>query len=424
MADPIAIHISDIVMMPVSELKPHPKNPNSHSKEQIKRLAEILSYQGWRYPIKVSKLSGYITSGHGRLEAARFLGLDEVPVSFQDYADTDQEFADIVADNSIAFWSELDFSAINAEIENFSPDFDIDLLGIDGFKIDVAEKGLTDPDAVPENVETRVKPGDIWILGNHRLMCGDSTSIDAVDRLMAGERADMVFTSPPYGVGLDYNSYDDSFENTQSVVQSVLLVMSKVTDGYIALNWGDIVSGRKINNTEFPSQFSWLPVYNSTLNELNYYLWAQRIWKKPHARVSAPWSASSNRNVTDWEYIFTWSNGNQKSNNRQNDSHFGVIDSSESGQSDTLKDHPGAFPVYVAEKMVLIHTDAGFCVLDPFGGTGTTLIACEKTNRKCFTMELDPHYCDVIIRRWEEFTGQQAVLSDESQPIEEGVEHV
>lgn len=139
MADPIAIHISDIVMMPVSELKPHPKNPNSHSKEQIKRLAEILSYQGWRYPIKVSKLSGYITSGHGRLEAARFLGLDEVPVSFQDYADTDQEYADIVADNAIASWSDLDFSAINLEIENFSPDFNIDLLGIEGFKIDPSE---------------------------------------------------------------------------------------------------------------------------------------------------------------------------------------------------------------------------------------------------------------------------------------------
>lgn len=139
MANPIAVHISDIVMMPVSELKPHPKNPNSHSKEQIKRLAQILSYQGWRYPIKVSKLSGYITSGHGRLEAARFLGLDEVPVSFQDYADTDQEYADIVADNAIASWSELDFSAINLEIEHFSPDFDIDLLGIQNFKLDPAE---------------------------------------------------------------------------------------------------------------------------------------------------------------------------------------------------------------------------------------------------------------------------------------------
>jgi DNA modification methylase len=184
--------------------------------------------------------------------------------------------------------------------------------------------------------------------------------------------------------------------------------MSKVTSGYIALNWNDIVSGKKINNSEHPSQYSWLPIYNKTLNELGFYLWSQRIWKKPHARVSAPWSASSNRNVTDWEYLFTWSNGQQRSNARQNDSHFGVIDSSESSQGDTLKDHPGAFPVFIAERMITIHTDHEHSVIDPFGGTGTTLIACEKTNRKCFMMEIDPHYCDVIIARWEKYTGQKA----------------
>jgi hypothetical protein len=122
-------------LVPVKELKAHPQNRNQHPKDQIERLAKILEYQGWRYPIKVSKRSGFITSGHGRLEAAKLLKLKEVPVSFQDYTDEVQEYADLQADNAIASWSELDLSAINADIGDLGPDFDIDLLGIHSFTI-------------------------------------------------------------------------------------------------------------------------------------------------------------------------------------------------------------------------------------------------------------------------------------------------
>lgn len=127
-------------MVSVKELKPNPLNRNSHPKDQIERLAKILEYQGWRYPIKVSKRSGLITSGHGRLEAAKLLKLKEVPVSFQDYADEAQEYADLTADNAIASWSELDLSGINSDIVDLGPDFDLDLLGIKGFDLDPSEK--------------------------------------------------------------------------------------------------------------------------------------------------------------------------------------------------------------------------------------------------------------------------------------------
>lgn len=127
-------------MVAVSELKPHPKNPNKHSKEQIERLAEILKYQGFRLPIKVSNLSGFITSGHGRLEAAKLNGWTEVPVDFQDYESTDQEYADLVADNAIASWAELDLSSINEGLSDLGPDFDINLLGIEDFVLEPAEK--------------------------------------------------------------------------------------------------------------------------------------------------------------------------------------------------------------------------------------------------------------------------------------------
>lgn len=136
--------IESIEMVELSKLKAHPKNPNKHSKEQIDRLALILEYQGFRYPIKVSKRSGFITSGHGRLEAAKILGLDKVPVSYQDYDDEDQEYADIVSDNAIANWADLDMSLVNLEVGELGPDFNIDNLGIKDFVIDLSEHDLVE----------------------------------------------------------------------------------------------------------------------------------------------------------------------------------------------------------------------------------------------------------------------------------------
>lgn len=130
------IHCAYNSLVPINELKPHPKNRNKHPEEQIQRLAEILKYQGWRYPVKVSKLSGFVTSGHGRIEAAKLNGWKEVPVNFQDYENEDQEYADLTADNSIASWAELDFSRINQDLADLGPDFDVDMLGIHGFHID------------------------------------------------------------------------------------------------------------------------------------------------------------------------------------------------------------------------------------------------------------------------------------------------
>lgn len=127
------VHCLHDKLVPLSELKPHPRNRNKHPDEQIERLAKILAYQGWRYPVKVSKQSGYITSGHGRIEAARLNKWKEVPVNFQDYENDDQEYADVQADNAIASWAELDLSGINSDVEILGPEFDIDLLGLKNF---------------------------------------------------------------------------------------------------------------------------------------------------------------------------------------------------------------------------------------------------------------------------------------------------
>lgn len=194
------IHCLYDTLVAIPKLKLNPKNRNAHPKEQIQRLAEILKYQGWRYPVKVSRLSGMVTSGHGRVEAALLNGWTEVPVNLQDYLNAEQEYADSIADNAIASWSELDLAAIQMDVKGLSTDFNIEYLGMKDFSVIDPEKlpPGCDEDEVPEHVEPITKLGDCYQLGMHRLLCGDSTSIDAVEKLMNGEKADMVFTDPPY----------------------------------------------------------------------------------------------------------------------------------------------------------------------------------------------------------------------------------
>lgn len=179
------IHCQYSELVDVSALKSHPKNANIHPTDQIERLARILEYQGWRYPVKVSRQTGYVTSGHGRILAAKLNGWREVPVSFQDYDDETQEIADVTSDNAIASWAELDLGTINAFVPDLGPDFNLDLLGIKGFELDASDKFHGDEDAVPETpIEPKVKRGELWILGEHRLLINDCTVKENVEKLL------------------------------------------------------------------------------------------------------------------------------------------------------------------------------------------------------------------------------------------------
>ena len=188
------------------KLVPHSHNRNKHPSDQLKRLAKILEYQGWRYAVKVSKQTGMVTTGHGRMEAAKILKC-AVPVVYQEYDDTEQEYADVQSDNAIASWAELDLSGVNEDLADLGP-FDIDLLGIENFTVEAADKYNDEKeDSVPDvPEEPKTQLGDLYLLGDHRLYCGDSTDKECVDYLMNGEKADMVFTDPPYGISYEENT--------------------------------------------------------------------------------------------------------------------------------------------------------------------------------------------------------------------------
>lgn len=366
-------------LVELHKLQPNPKNPNKHPARQIELLAKIIDYQGQRAPIVVSKRSGFITKGHGRLEALKKLGWEKAAVDVQDYADEAQEYADMVADNKIAELAEHDDNAMITDIKLLGID-DFELLGLDGFEFPADPiEAQCDEDEVPEQADTRCKLGDIWQLGRHRLMCGDSTAITDVEKMMAGEKADMVFTDPPYGVGYEYNSHNDDTtkEKHMEFLRDLIGLATSLAPRFI-LSPG-------CNNLD-----------------------AVAIQPKPnHVGCWTKTNAMSPGRVTHfwtWEPILFYGKWPRK---RGND----VFNFPVGKQPDT-GDHTCPKPIALWEDIVEHFSEPKDKIIDLFGGSGSTLIACEKTNRRCFMMEIDPHYCDVILARWEKYTGKTAERVD------------
>lgn len=385
-------------LVPLEDLHPHPNNRNDHPKEQVERLAKILEYQGWRYPIKVSKLTGFITAGHGRLEAAKLLRWKDFPVNYQDYENEDQEYADLIADNSIASWSELDFSGINADLGDLDPSFDIDLLGLKDFKIDVAEH-YGDEDEVPETpVESKTKLGDIYKLGNHRLMCGDSKDILSIDKLRNGIEIDLLLTDPPYEMSVvkpdgniggnrvgknGYGKKGQYGKEAKCGVYKPIIGDDEPFDPNCLFGFSreQIIFGANHFSDKLPTSPHWLVWYKDMPEGTDF------------SGAELAWTSIDKKAVKT--YKFTWA-GMTRQGNRVDEL--------------TKRVHPTQKPVGLFEAILKDYKYEN--VMDLFGGSGSTLIACEKTNRKCFMMELDPKYCDVIVSRWETFAGKKAELVD------------
>lgn len=372
------------------------KNRNIHPPEQIEQLIKIIRYQGWRHPIVVSNQDQLIKAGHGRVMAAIQMGLKEVPVSYQDFDDDTMAYTFLISDNAIASQASLDLSGINTDIGDFGP-FDIELLGMKDFSVTAVEKlePGCDEDEVPEHVEPKTKMGDCYSLGAHRLLCGDSTSVDAVEKLMNGEKADMVFTDPPYGMFLETN-YDQMFSTDSS-----------------HRNTGERFSKVKGDHEDFSPELI-NTIFAAFPNTDEIFLWGADYYSEliPDRKKGSwiVWDKRCNENmdkVTGNTFELCWSKQKHKRLIAR------LIWSGHHGmQTDDTKTrvHPTQKPSKLIEWFFERWGNPKDKVVDLFGGSGSTLIACEKTNRKCFMLELDPHYVDVIIARWEKYTGKKAIL--------------
>ncbi len=393
-------------LLPLKKLKRSKHQRNKHPQDQIQRLAKIMEAHGVRHPIHISKLSGQVCFGHGRWEAAKLNKYESFPVIYQDFKDDDEEYSCVQSDNAIAHWAELDLGAINMDIGNLGPDFDIDLLGIKDLVIEPADKfeAQCDEDAVPEHVEPNAKLGDVYQLGRHRLMCGDSTSITDVEKLMAGDKADMVFTDPPYGMNVDTN-YKDENRKSSGIYNGKDMERAKSVSHRRVIGDGsdfkpDLINGvfAAFNYVDEIFLFG-ADYYAELLPNRNDGSWV--VWDKV-TKKDGEVSGISKFHGSNFELC--WSRKKHK-RDLARIMHKG-LGSVENDKRVHATQKPVALPTWFFEQWGEGRTN----VADLFGGSGSTLIACEKTNRRCFMMELDPHYIDVIIARWEKYTGQKAEL--------------
>lgn len=390
-------------LVELHKLQPNPLNPNKHPEKQIDLLAKIIDYQGQRSPIVVSNRSGFITKGHGRLEAIKKLAWEKAAIDYQDYESEAQEYADMVEDNKISELANHDDAKMIDDLTKFewSAEFDMDLLGIPDFRMPQVFEAQGEEDGVPgvSTTEIKTKKGDIYILGSHRLMCGDSTNIDHVEKLMANRKADMVFTDPPYGVA--YTGGHN--EKKRQGIENDTLEGQDLTDlFYTSLSNAEIVTAEHAAFYIWYANGKAVETFSS-FSKLSLKVRAVICWYK----VKSGLGAFMSQYIPNYEpciYAFKENCTPQW---------FGPTNEKtvwELKKESINEFHPTQKPVELPERAILNSSKPGDAILDLFGGSGSTLIACQKNDRNSFTMELDPYYCDVIVRRWEQYTGLKAEL--------------
>jgi len=385
----------DIIKKSIGELIGYDKNARTHSDDQIQEIANSIENFGFNDPIEIGP-DNVIISGHARMAAALKLGLDEVPVIVHSHMNKKNRKAYVLAANRIAMSSSWDYDLLKDELIDLNDeDFNLSLTGFtddeinDILDLDEVAENLADEDdcpGVPEEPITKL--GDVWLLGKHRLMCGSSVMIDNVDKLMNGEKADMFFCDPPYGI--NEKTDRDLASRTRSAKAGKFnkiigdeSIDTAVDAYYLCNGLSDIICywGGNYYANKLPSSPCWI------------------VWDK---RVD-----DSQRDMnSDCELAYV-KHPNKKSVRIFRHLWKGMIKASEHGQS---RVHPTQKPVALAEWCIKELNPKGESVVDLFGGSGSTLIACEKLKRKCYTMELEPKYVSVIIQRWMIFTGKMAYL--------------
>lgn len=386
----------------VEALIPYAKNSRTHSDAQVAQIAASIKEFGWTNPILVDGTKGII-AGHGRLMAARKLGLVKVPViELKDMTES-QKKAYVIADNQLAMNAGWDIDLLKIEVADLNEDgFDLELLGFDNKMLDSllepeVKDGLTDEDAVPEvPKDPKTKLGDVYILGEHRLMCGDSTNIEAVETLSGG-LVDILVTDPPYNV------------NYEGATKDKLKIMNDSMDDE---TFRQFLRDAFVAADAVMKQGAVYYIWHADSEGYNFRGACRDAgWKVRQTLIWAKDSMVMGRQDYHWKHepcLYGWKDGA---------AHLWAADRKQTTIIECKKPrvndiHPTMKPVELMEYQILNNTKGQDVVLDLFGGSGSTLIACEKTGRRARLMELDPKYCDVIVKRWEDFTGKQAILSE------------
>lgn len=383
-----------IINLKIDVLKPYDKNPRKN-KEAVKYVAESIKEFGFKQPIVIDK-NNVIVCGHTRLLAAKQLGLKEVTCILADDLTEEQINAYRLVDNKTNEFAEWDYELLNEELFNL-PSLDMELFGFEEKK----EEQIAEEDNYeePEQLESIVKKGQVWQLGNHRLMCGDSTDKEIVLKLMDGKKADLILSDPPYGMFLDTD-----FSSCLGSLGSLGRKSNTRGNKYDKVI-GDNDDFKPELITTFFDNFNYCKeiflfgadYFAELLPNKNDGSWL--VWDK---------RKESQADAIGSEFELIWSKTKHKRRMLRHD-WFGFL-SSQNAKDAQNRVHPTQKPVSLLVDIVEQWGKDCNNVVDLYGGSGSTLIACEQLNRKCYMMELDEHYCDVIINRWESFTGKKAEL--------------
>jgi len=404
---------NELELLETSILIPYARNSRTHSDAQVQQIASSIKEFGFTNPILIDETNGII-AGHGRLLAAQLLKIKSVPCIRLGYLTDAQKRAYVIADNKLALNAGWDDELLSLELKDLQlNDFDLSLTGFNEEELAKllveAVEGQTDPDDVPEVQENAITVlGDIWTLGKHRLMCGDSTSIDSVSNLMP-ETANMIFTDPPYLMDFSGGIHADgtkSFNAKHGVIKNDKMSLEDGDNFLDAINSIILI---KVDGA-FYITFYRLGIdrYYSSMNRTGLKCRSLVIWDKGNHTLS------NSDYMSMYEPMFYGWVNNHKFYGGKNGMDIWKIKRTSKNEL-----HPTMKPVELVEKAINDGSQINGIVLDLFGGSGTTMIASERLNRISRLMELDPKYCDVIIRRWQDFTGRKAVHLESGKTFEE-----
>ena len=416
-----------------SALEPRPTNPRTHSKKQIQQIADSIKRFGFTNPILVDH-DNRIAAGHGRVAAAKLLGLKQVPTIRLDQLSEDELRAYVIADNKLALNAGWDKELLAIELQGLIEcNFEIELTGFSIGEADLVIQEARDgslcgpataDNDIPELRDVAVtRPGDVWLLGRHRLVCGDSQAAAVYAALLGGDKVDMVFTDPPYNVPIDghvsglgktkhrefaFASGEMSKEAFTAFLKCTLgYAAASCRDGAIAfvcMDWRHLGELIAAGETVF-SELKNVCVWNKTNGGMG------SFYRSKHELIFA-------FKVGHAPHLNTFGLGDQ-GRYRTNVWDYAGVNTMKKDRLDELAMHPTVKPVALVADAILDVTKRGGLVLDPFGGSGTTLISAEKTGRKARLLELDPVYCHVIIRRFEAYTGKRATLERTGEVFED-----